>query len=135
MRERGRDRVRLAVDVDRELVHQRPVAAARAVGGAEVADELRGGVGRPRRRGVVAPARRQVAADHGDLRADVLQRVVGRREEPLVPGRCGVAARLVELRLPEEVEVRLVSDEHVADVGQRAGEVGRIRRERCAVGI
>ena len=86
-------------------------------------------VRRPRAGGVVAAARRQRAADHVDVRRDVLQRVVGLREQREVRGRRGVRAVGAELRQPEQVQVRLVADDHVADGGERARDRRRVGGE------
>ena len=118
----------LSVDVDRDSVHDRLGAAARPVGRAEIEQELRRRVGRTRRRDVAA-ARREPAADHLHVGVGRLQRVVGLGQERLV-GCCGdVLAVRPELRHPEEVEVRLVPDDHVANGGQRLRERGHVRGE------
>ena len=128
---RRRDRGRLAVDVDREHVHQRAAASARAVRGAEVLDERRRRVRRSRRIRVVAAARRQPAPDHGQLGVGVLERVIRDREQLLVRGRRGVTAARVELRRPEQVEVRLVADEDRPHRRKRSDESSRVGGERA----
>ena len=56
-------------------------------------------------------------------------RVVGGDQQREVGGRRRVAAVLVELRHPEAVEVRLVADDHVADLGHLRDDRGDVRRE------
>ena len=91
------------------------------------------------RRRLVAAVRRETRADHVQAGVDRLQRVVRLGEQLLERRRGGVRSIAAELGLPEEVEVRLVADDHVADVRERTGErrgVGRRtppdRRQRGA---
>jgi hypothetical protein len=132
--------------MEREPVHQRPHATAAPVGGAHVKDELRGRMRLAGEHRLVAPTRRERAADHVDLRRDRLQLVVGLREQPDVRRRGGVRSHRGELRHPEPVQVGLVADDHVAhirherrDRGRVGGELGpsgmRQRRDRRAVRI
>jgi hypothetical protein len=116
-----------------EHVHDRPLPPARAVGGAEILDERRGGVRRPLRVRVVLAARRKPAADDVHVLVDGLQRVVGRREKPEVRGRGRVGPVRRELRHPEEVQVRLVADDHVTHLWDLARDRRGVRREADAV--
>src|SRR2546421_6415558 len=117
----------VAVRVEGELVHDRLRPPARLVRRTHVRDE--------RGRGVrVAPgvrpvdaARRDGAAEHGDLRGHGLERVVRLREERLVGGRGHVASVQAELRQPVAVQVRLVADDVVAHVPERARDVRSVR--------
>src|SRR3954465_2046104 len=123
--ETGGNALAVAIDVDRERVHDRRRAPARAVGEAEVADELRRRVCRPAGRAIAA-ARREPAADHVQAGVLLLQPVVGVGEQRLVVDRRLVAAGVVELGLPEEVEIWLVADDHVPHLRQGLGERGRV---------
>ena len=67
-------------------------------------------------------------------RASRLERVVAAREQVGVRERGGVAAAGVELRQPEAVEVRLVADDHVAQLRQRPDERGGVGGEVGALG-
>ena len=128
-RDPGRDHVR----VDAEGVHERPAAAACAVGLPEVADEDGRGVGGPEAVRVVCPARRDGAADHLDVRRGLLDRVVRAREQVLVRGRRDVVAGRAELRHPERVQVRLVADGHGDEVRERLDGRRGERRELRAL--
>ena len=102
------------IGVEREGVHERPGAAARAVRrtgrGDEVQRRDRDVGARPRV--VVAPLR-EGEAEHADLRIDRLQRVVARRERAHVGRGRELLAAGPELRLPEAGLVRLVADDEV----------------------
>ena len=124
----------LHVRVEREGVHQRPVAAARAVGGAEVADERGRRVRRAGAAGPVAAARRERAAEHLHVRPRGLDRVVAAREQVGVLAGREVAAAGAELRLPERAQVRLVADDRGPHLRQRRHQRGRPGGEVGAVG-
>ena len=112
--------------MDDEHVHDRLAAAALAIGGSEIAQERCRRVRLARRLRSVGAARRDGAADHGDVWRDHLQRVVGSSQQRLV-GRSGeIAPALVELRHPEPVQIRLVADDKVAHVRQRLGQRCRV---------
>jgi hypothetical protein len=99
----------------------------------EIADELGGRVGGPRARRIVGAARRERTAHDGEVGVVGLERVVGRGEQLLVRACCGVIARRAELGQPEQVEVRLVPDDHRSHVGQVARERGGESRELGAL--
>ena len=84
--------------------------------------------------GSSAAARSEGASDDLEAGVDLLQRVVGLGQQLLVGRRGGIASVRPELRQPEEVEVRLVADDHRSHVGQLAGERRGEGRERRAVG-
>ena len=113
--ERRGDPRLLHVRMEGEDVHDRPPALALPVSLAEVADEGRGRVRVAARPRLVEAARRDGAADHGDLRGDRLQRVVGLREQRLIGGGGSVGASRLELGGPEPPEVGLVADDVVGD--------------------
>ena len=69
------------------------------------------------RAGPVDPARRQRAAPDRDVLVGLLGGVVRLRQKREVGRRGRVVPRLVELRQPEAVQVRLVADDDVADLG------------------
>ena len=115
--------------MERDVVHDRKRAAARAVGVADGLDEADGRDGVASRAGPVVAAGRDREADHVDVRVDRLQRVVARSERGLVRhGRRDRAVRL-EGRRPEAPEVRLVADDEVRHVGEGARDEGRVRRK------
>ncbi len=139
-----RDRGVRGIRVDREEVERRIAEPARAECGAEVLDEPGRRVRRPRAAGVVPAVRGQRPADHRDVRACRLDERVGRLEQPEVRGRGGVRAVPLELRHPERVRVRLVSEaDHPelrdpsedrrgvgAELHPVAGRYRRVARER-----
>ena len=100
----------------REHVEHGARSAARAVGSPEVLDEAGRRVRLALAVRVVAAAGREGTADHVHVRIDALDRVVGLGQERQVGGRRRVGAVGPELRHPEEVEVRLVADDHVVHV-------------------
>ena len=124
MRNGRRDRRREHVRVDREGVHQRPLATARAVGVAEVADEGGRRVSRTDSLRAVRAARREPDSDHPQAWIDVLERVVAAGEQVLVRLGGDVAPVGPELRHPERAQVRLVADDHAVGGGHLAREPG-----------
>ena len=81
---------------------------------------------------LVLTVRGECAADHVHVVGDELERVVGAREQQLVRARREVGAVHPELRHPEEVQVRLVADDEVADRGELLRDRRCIRRELAA---
>jgi hypothetical protein len=122
-----------------EHVQDRPAAAARPDCGAEILDEGRRRVRLPLSPGIVLAARRKRTRDHVHVLVDGLQRIVGLGQHAVVRGRRGVVAAGVELGHPEEIQVRLVADDDVPHLRDRArdrrrvgGEAGTVLvTERC----
>ena len=108
--------------MDGEDVHDRLRAPARPVGEAHVADERGRGLRVAWRIRVVRSARRERPSKHPDPRGDSLQAVVRPRQEADIRRRRDVLAELVELRLPEPVQVRLVPDDEIPHRRQVARE-------------
>ena len=113
----------------REAVERWFVAAARAVGRAEVADEGRRRVRVAAGAGPVDAAWPQRAAPDRDLLVDLLGRVVHLGEQREVGRRGHVVPGLVELRHPEAVQVRLVADDDVAQLRYVAHDRADVRGE------
>ena len=109
----GRDARVVLVRVVGEDVHQRPVAPALPVRGPHVAQEGGRRMRVPRQLGPVAAPGGEGAAEHVDVFGHGLERVVALAEEQLVVARGDVLAVRPELRHPETVDVRLVSDDEV----------------------
>ena len=133
--EAGRDGGVLGVRMDRQRVHHRPGEPARSVGGAEILDEHRRGVGVAAGAGAIDAARRDRAAEHPGRRIDLLQRLVGPGEHREVGGCRRVAAVGIELGQPEPVQIRLVPDDEVAHVGDLTCETRRVGGEVALVRV
>ncbi len=118
------------VEMEREPVHQRRRPPGLAVPRPERAEEAhrRGGEVASRRR-VVVPARGKPDADDGDVRVDVLQRVVGGGEVAAERGRRQHHPLLRELRPPERRLVRLVADHELRHLRKRARDDGDVLGE------
>jgi hypothetical protein len=129
-----RQRRVVGVDVHVEDVHDRRGAAARPVGGAEIADEGRRRVRRLRAVAVVGAARCERAPDDDSVRPRLLDRVVARRQQQLVGHGRRVGAVEAELRHPEHVRVGLVADDEARDRRQPTrgcgGELDDLRPRR-----
>ena len=124
----------LHVRVVRERVHDRLRPLRGAVGGAHVEDELRRRVGLPRARALVGAGVGECASEHLDRRRRGLDGVIGPREKLRVADRREILPAAPELRQPEQVQVRLVADDHVLQVGHRGDDRRRPRGEVALVG-
>ena len=82
--------------------------------------------------GLSWPCDDERAADHVHVVGDELERVVRAREQQLVRARREIDAAHPELRHPEQVEVRLVADDEVADRRELLRDRRRVRRELAA---
>ena len=145
MRKVGPHRRVVRVRVQREAVHDRQCAPARAVSDAERLEE-RGRRGRgPDPVRTVATSRRERTAPDAEGRIDGLQRVV-RLGKQLEVGRSGGVRPVgCELREPETIEVGLVADDDVVERRERARQCrgvlrelrlcGRVQRGRARAGV
>jgi hypothetical protein len=124
-----RDARVVAVDVDRERVHDRRGPAARAVRGPEALDERGRRVGRARPVRAIRATRGDRAAIDLHLGGDGLDRVVRLREQREVGRRCCARPVRRELGEPEAIEVGLVAHDHVPEGGNVARDRSGIRGE------
>ena len=132
MRERRRQPRRNQIRMDREHVHDRPRALRGAVGRAEILMNRVGECVWPGQPGLSWPCDASAPPMTFTSSGDELERVVRPREQQLVGARREIDAAHPELRHPEQVEIRFVADDEVADRRELLRDRRRVRGELTA---